>query len=241
MKYRGPLTEAILLKRYYRFLAEVALKNKKRRMLYCPNLGPLMNCDILGSRVWFSTANRLSQGYLDSWELVEVNGGWLVCINPEHAKHLVMEGIEHNVIHELSEFHFLQSPMMPILKNGIELLLKDNGEQCFLYIEPVLFSDERGAGYFPESMGMGLSSLHELVALREAGHKAVLLYCVLHSGIHCMRPADAIDPYYGKMLRKAVSLGVEVIAYRANITLREISLESKIPVLLSEDIISDQL
>lgn len=240
MKFRGPLTEAILLKRYFRFLVEVLLKNKKKRMLYCPNLGPLTHCDRLGSRAWFSSVSRLSQGYLDNWELVEINGGWLVCINPEHAKRLVVEGIEQNVITELSGFHFLQSPMMPTLRNGVELLLKENGEQCFVYIEPVLFGDERGDGYFPEASGMGLAGLQELLALREAGHRTILLYCVQHSGVRCMKPADSIDPQYGKVLRAAVSLGVEVLAYRANISLHEISLEFSIPVLLSEDIVSDK-
>jgi sugar fermentation stimulation protein A len=241
MKFKGPLTEAILLKRHFRFLVEVALKNKKKRMLYCPNLEPLMHCDVLGSRVWFSTAGRLSQGYLDNWELVEVNGGSLVGINPELAKHLVIEGIEQNVVTELNGFHFLQSPVRSILKSRIDLLLNDHNEKCFVYVEPVLFGDDRGVGYFPQTRGTELSQLKELIELREAGHRTVLFYCVQHQGIHCVRPADFIDPYYGKILRDAVSEGVEVIAYRANVTLRDIHLETRIPVLLSEDIISGHL
>ena len=63
MKFKGVLTEGELLKRHYRFLAEVALKNRKKRMLYCPNLSAMSHCDVLGSRIWYSTANRLSQGY----------------------------------------------------------------------------------------------------------------------------------------------------------------------------------
>lgn len=238
MKFKSILTEAILLKRHFRFLAEVALKNKRKRMLYCPNLGPLINCDVLGSRVWFSTANRLSRGYLDTWELVEVNGGWLVSINPEYAKYLVIEGLEQNAFAELNGYHFLHSPLMPLLKEGIELLLKENGEQCFLCIEPVLFGTEQGDGYFPEMIGRGISSLHELISLREAGHRTVLFFCVQHTGIQCIRPANTIDPHYGKLLREAVANGVEVIAYRTHITLREMQLTTKIPVLLSEDIIS---
>lgn len=238
MRFKDPLTEATLLKRHFRFLAEVALKNKKNRMVYCPNLGPMTNCDILGSRIWFSGVTRVSQGYLDSWELVEVNGGWLVSINPEHAKYLVNEAIERNIITELSGFHFLQSIMMPTLKNGIDLLLKENGEQCFVYIEPVLFGDDRGNGYFPEAIGLGLSPLQDLIALKEAGHRTILFYCVQHAGVRCIRTADSVDPHYGKILREAASLGVEVLAYRANITLRDIVLESRIPVLLSEDITS---
>jgi sugar fermentation stimulation protein A len=236
MKFKAPLTEAILLRRYFRFLADVALKNKKRRTLYCPNLGPLTHCDILGSRVWFSNTSRLSHGYLDVWELVEVDKGWLVCVHPEHAKHVVMEGIHQGLVPELKDFRFLHSPITPAPSNGVELLLKENGEQCFLYIEPVLFGDERGDGYFPEKVGMGTGALKELIALKEANHRAMIFYCVQHMGIRCLRPADAIDPTYGKILREAHAKGVEILAYRTDITLREMNLGTRIPVLLSENI-----
>lgn len=236
MRFRGPLTEALLLKRYLRFLVDVSLKNKRKKTIYCPNLGPLANCDILGSRIWVSSAGRLSQGYLDVWELVEVNGGWLVSVHPEHSRVLVREAVHLGTITELKDYRFLHAPIYPSAGNGIELLLKENGEQCFVHIEQVIFGDERGDGYFPETIGAGILSLRELMALKEAGHRAVLFYCVQHTGIHCIRPADSIDPLYGKMLREAVAMGVEVLAYRVNITLRDMNLECKIPILLSEDI-----
>jgi sugar fermentation stimulation protein A len=36
-----------------------------------------------------------------------------------------------------------------------------------------------------------------------------------------VRPADEIDPEYGKLLRKAVATGVEVLAYAAEFDLEE--------------------
>jgi sugar fermentation stimulation protein A len=46
-----------------------------------------------------------------------------------------------------------------------------------------------------------------------------------------VRPADGIDPDYGRTLREAVAAGVEVLAYRAKVTSREIALEERIPVV----------
>ena len=103
MKFKKPLTEAILLKRTFRFLIEVILANRRRRMVYCPNLGPLLNCDVLGSRIWFSAANRLAQGYLEVLELTEINGGELVAVNPDYAHMLVREGLCHEKISELKD------------------------------------------------------------------------------------------------------------------------------------------
>lgn len=237
MKFKSPLIEAVLLKRHFRFLVEVALSNRKKRMLYCPTLVPLPHCDVLGSRIWFSMANRLSQGYLDVWELTEVNGGWLVSINPEHAQLLIREALDCDKIPTLEGFRFFHSPAISKLGNGIELLLKETGEQCFIRVQPVYFVDERNHGLFPEVSGVGISTLYDLMSLRESGHRAVLFYCALHSGLTCIRPSDNVEPQYSKILREAINKGVEILAYRANVNVREMTLDAQIPLLLPEDII----
>lgn len=234
MKFKSALTEGIFLKRYYQFLVEIVLKNQKNRMIYCPNLGNLTHCDVLGSRIWFSNPLRLSEGYLDIWELVEVNGGWLVCINPSYTAILVQEGIESGVIAELQAFQFLKSPGITNVKDGIQLLLKEDGEQCFIQIETVLLADDKNECYFPSVRGEGFKNLSDLIALKESGHRAVLLYCIQHNGVQVMRPADNIDAEYGKLLREAVAKGVEVLAYKTAIDLNEIKLDAKILVSLSE-------
>lgn len=237
MKFKGPLTESVLLKRHFRFLMEVILKNKKRRTIYCPNLGTLLGCDILGTRLWFSSAGRLSQGYLDILELVEVNEGYMVAVNPDYAMVLVREGVRENIIAELQNYRFLHLNSVHACK-GVDLLLKETGEQCYIHIEPIFYGDERGEGIFPETVFQEIQSLKELIHQKEMGHRAVLFYCVQHNGIKCVRPSDVVHPLYNTLLKQAVSMGVEVLAYRATINLREITLESRIPVLLSEDITS---
>lgn len=235
MQFKKPLTEAVLLKRCFRFLAEVILANRKRRMIYCPNLGPLLNCDVLGSRLWFSPANRLSQGYLDILELTEINGGELVAVNPEYAQILVREGLCQDRISELKEFRFLHSNTIAGA-HPIELLLKENGEQCFIHIEPVFFGDDRGEGYFPETLNQSVTPIQELITQKELGNRAVLFYCIQNTGIRCLRLADSIHPQYAKILRAAAEAGVELLAYRTDISLKEMILESRIPIMLSENI-----
>ena len=45
------------------------------------------------------------------------------------------------------------------------------------------------------------------------GQRAVLFFCVQHSGIHEVRPAAHIDHVYADTLALAVEAGVEVLAY----------------------------
>ena len=66
----------------------------------------------------------------------------------------------------------------------------------------------------------------------QEGYRAVLLFCVQHTGIEQVSPADDIDPLYAQTLRQAVAAGVEVIAYKAEISPQRIELVRPLPVIL---------
>lgn len=238
MRFRTPLTEAILLRRVLKFLVEVSVGNHKKRTIYCPNLGPLLGCDILGSRIWFSNSGRLSRGYLDVWELVEVNEGHLVSIHPEHSRTLLKEAIENNQIPELQNYRFLQTLVQNSgLRSGIDILTNQTGEHCFVCIEHVTTSDGRGDGIFPETPYLHSLYLRELMALKEAGHRALLFFSGANTGIQCIKPGESIDPEYGRLLKTAYNMGVEILAYRTKISEKEMCFETKIPIILPENIL----
>ncbi|MGV8671341.1 DNA/RNA nuclease SfsA, partial [Pseudomonas aeruginosa] len=69
-------------------------------------------------------------------------------------------------------------------------------------------------------------------ALAREGIHAVQLYCVNLSGVEAVRPADEIDPAYGKALREAAQAGVEVLAYGAEVTTEGLHLARRLPVRL---------
>ncbi len=60
--------------------------------------------------------------------------------------------------------------------------------------------------------------------MRKQGYRAVLLFCVQHSGIDRVTPADDIDPVYGRLLREAARQGVEVLAYATEFDLKNSSI-----------------
>ena len=50
------------------------------------------------------------------------------------------------------------------------------------------------------------------------------------SDVELFRPADAIDPEYGRALRRAVAAGVEVLAWTARVERRRLELERPLPI-----------
>lgn len=234
MKFSSHLTEAILLKRILRFMGEVVLSNRQKIMVRCPNIGDLRGCDILGTKIWYS--NAVGYHCLPTWELVEVDNGYLVCINPELMKPLIIEAIKKDVINDLKSFNILHAGGQYDQFRSQFLLLERDQQQCYMGIEQVLLLGEHGVGLFPTSGGDGIENLHSLIQARNEGHRAVLMYCVMHTGISYIKPHVELDPDYYKLLQQAINAGVELMAYRVSITLENIELTTQLPVLPAEHI-----
>lgn len=232
MKYSSHLTEAILLKRVLRFMAEVVLPNRQKLMIRCPNIGDMRGCDILGTKVWYS--NAVGYHCLPTWELVEADGGCLVSINPELMKPLIIEAINRRTIEELSGYNIMHIGGQFDQFRSQFLLLEKDQSQCYMGIEQVLVIGDNGEGLFPAGVGDGLENLNALIQARNEGHRAVLFYCVMHTGVKYINPLAHADSGYFKLLQQAIAIGVELIAYQITIDLENISLTTKLPVLPSE-------
>lgn len=234
MKFSSNLTEAVLLRRVsvLRFLAEVALPNRQKLMIRCPNTGDMRGCDILGTRVWYSKAT----GYhcLPTLEIIEADGGALVCINPELMKPLVIDALKQNHIAELTGYNVLHAGGHYDQFRSQFVLLEKDQQQCYMGIEQVIIAGGHDSGLFPSNLGDGSENLRALIKAREDGHRAILLYCVMHSGITYIKPTASIDPEYTRMLQQALDEGVEVLAYRTNINLQTIELSTKIHIMHTE-------
>lgn len=231
MKYNSNLTEAIFLKRSLRFLAEVVLPNRQKLMIRCPNIGDIAGCDILGTRIWYS--NPVGYNCLPTWELVESDNGFLVNINPELMKPLIIEAIKNQILSPLQGFNLMHTGGQFDQFRSQFLLLEKDKHQCYLGIEQVLTIGDNGTGLFPVTNCDGIENLQALIQARHENHRAVLLFCAMHSGINYIKPTMA-NAQYIKLLEQALACGVEIIAYRAAINLENIELTTQLPVLPAE-------
>jgi sugar fermentation stimulation protein A len=65
---------------------------------------------------------------------------------------------------------------------------------------------------FPDAVtSRGLKHLVELQQQVRLGDRSVMLFLVQRMDVKVFKPADHIDPAYGKELRKAVRKGVEIM------------------------------
>jgi sugar fermentation stimulation protein A len=240
MQLQKKLQEGVLLRRYKRFLADITNKEGESITIHCPNTGSMKNCQEPGSRVWYSDSENPKRTYTCTWELVEVDDKHIVGINTGLANKLVHEAITSNSIEELTAYGSLRTEVAyGEQKSRIDLLLegtaRDPDALCYVEVKNVSLGLGDGLGSFPDAVTTrGQKHLQELLHMHTQGHRAVLLFCVQHSGIQRIIPADDIDPEYGRLLREVASKGVEVLAYRADFDVQNscVTLREKVPVLL---------
>lgn len=247
MYFNPPLSDALLLKRYKRFLADVILSNAKSdkvTTVHCPNTGSMKHCQPVRARVWCSASNNPKRKYPLTWELVEVSSiasapnnlhTDFICINTHRANALVEEALHNDVIKELQGYESIRREVKYGNSSRIDLLLQSFGQpDCYVEVKSVTLSVGAGRGLFPDAVTQrGTRHLEELTSMVRQGARAVLLFCVQHTGIDYIEPAVDIDPVYAKALAQAQENGVEILAYKSAITPEKMVLKQALPVYVA--------
>lgn len=234
MLFSPPLKSARLITRYKRFLADVMTPEGDILTLHCANTGAMTGCATPGDTVWYSTSDSLTRKYPHSWELTETQQGHWICVNTLRANQLVKEALLAESLAELSGYERCQAEVKyGAEKSRIDFLLQASDRRnCYIEVKSVTLLHQ-GKGYFPDAVTIrGQKHLRELSAVAAAGHRAVLLFAVLHSGIEDVSPARHIDARYADQLVQAQQDGVEILAYRADLSPAGVFLKKPVAVTL---------
>lgn len=234
MQFDPPLQPAILLKRYKRFLADVVTPDGRELTLHCPNTGAMTGCAAPGDTVWYSTSDNAKRKYAHTWELTETQQGAVICVNTLRANSLAKEAISAGIIPELSGYNQLKSEVKYGEENSrIDIMLQaDDRQNCYIEVKSVTLA-ENEQGYFPDAVTeRGQKHLRELMSVAAEGQRAVIFFAVLHSAITRFSPARHIDEKYAQLLSEAQQRGVEILAYKAEISAEGMALKKSLPVTL---------
>ena len=231
MKIDPPFEQATLLKRYKRFLTDIRLDSGEELTIHCPNTGSMKNCWAEETPCWFSYSNNPKRKLPGTLEITTTSDGFLTGVNTQRPNHLVREAIETGTITELQGYENIRPEVKYGEENSrIDLLLSQGSQLCYVEVKNTTLGVGDGRVLFPDAVTTrGAKHLRELMKMVEEGHRAVLVFCVQHSGAEEVGTADDIDPHYGVVLREAIAAGVEVLAYGCTLTPEEIVVNKRLP------------
>ena len=233
--FETPLQEATLLRRYKRFLADIRLPDGQELTVHCPNTGSMRNCGQPGDRVWVTLGYKPGRKLPGTWELVEIGPGQLACIHSARANRVVGQALQQGVITPLAGYPEQRAEVrLPGGTSRFDFLLSGGAlPACVVEVKSVTLALGNGVGAFPDAVSArGQKHLRELMDVAQGGRRACLLFCVMHSGIERVRPADEVDAEYGRLLREAAAGGVEVLAWSVWPQPDGMQVRGALPVLL---------
>ncbi len=232
MEFPSPLQRGVLVQRYKRFFADIALDDGTEITAHCPNPGAMLGLNTPGLRAYVSRSDNPKRKLAQTLELVEADGG-LVGINTMHPNRLVAEALAGDVIPELTGYQTHRREVRYGANSRVDFLLEAPGRaRCWLEVKNCHLRRAGTLAEFPDCVAArSLKHLKELTTRVEAGERAVMLFVVQRTDCDAFSACHDLDPAYAQGLIKAAAKGVEVLAYACEISLVDVRIASPVPWL----------
>jgi sugar fermentation stimulation protein A len=230
--FDAPLAEGRLLRRYKRFLADVAFPDGSVEVVHCPNPGAMLGLDTAGARAFVSRSPNLARKLPLTLEIVEADGTF-VGINTNRPNALFAAAILAGTVPELDGYASLRREVRYGRSSRIDLLLEGpDRPPAHVEIKNVHLMRRPGLAEFPDSVtARGAKHLAELAEVAAGGGRAVMAFVVQRGECDRLSLAADLDPAYARAFAAARRAGVEAIAYACRVTPEGIGVERSVPIL----------
>jgi len=176
----------------------------------------------------------LKENRKTSYDLIGVfYNGQMVSVDSRVPNKLVLEALKNRDIKELSGYNIIK-PEYGYGHTRFDFFLANEHESCLLEVKSSTLVKD-GVAMFPDAKTeRGRRHVRDLVKAKKEGYRACVLFIVQRIDAHLFAPNDETDPEFGKVLRDAAVKGVEVYAYKVDISpaFSLFSLSSKLDVCL---------
>jgi sugar fermentation stimulation protein A len=231
LRFTPPLLSGRLLGRRKRFFADVELDTGERVIAHCPNSGAMTTCMAPGCRVWVLHCPSPHRKLDYAWKLSEL-GRARILVHSALCNQVVLEALRRRAIAPLSQYRRAFPEHAVDEHTRLDFLLESDDEQCLVEVKSVTLSRSGGRLAFPDARTTrGERHVRTLLAHRKEGRRAVLFFCAARSDARSVECAADIDPEYTRAVQHALAGGVEVLAYRVEVTRHGLTLGKSLPFL----------
>jgi sugar fermentation stimulation protein A len=232
MRFPTPLIPGTLIRRYKRFLADVALDDGAEVTVHCPNPGAMLGLANPGMRVWLEPNDDPRKKLNYGWRLAALPAGHLAVIDTGIANRVVAEALNTRAIPALAAYGSVHAEVKYGQNSRCDFLLCEPGlPDCWVEVKSVTLRRTTDWAEFPDCVTKrGAKHLGDLAARVAAGDRAKMLYVVQRTDCARFRLADDLDPEYAAAFRAARDAGVGAMAVGALMDCDGVALGADIPL-----------
>jgi sugar fermentation stimulation protein A len=226
-----PLHRGTLVKRYKRFFADIELDTGELVTAHCPNTGPMTGVCQIGAPVMVSANDNPKRKLRYTWETIEVESAnparpgervW-VGINTALPNRLIKTALEQHLFPELEPYQTIRSEVVYGQNNRsrVDFVLTSESGLTYIEVKNTTWTIADVAVFPDTETTRGQKHLQELtdiLTLKDNADRAVMLYLIDRGDTTKFSPGDTTDPLYAKLLRTAITKGLQVLPCRFDVT-----------------------
>lgn len=226
VRFDPPLVPATLLRRYKRFLADVAFPDGSEATAHVANSGKMLGLDAPGSRVWLAPGTGKLRWSL---KFVETDGGW-AGVDTLMPNRLLAAALRDGALPEFAIYPHVRAEVRYGEASRVDFLLQGtDGGRLWLEAKNVHLRRTPGVAEFPDCLAeRSARHMRELAAMVAQGDRAVALFVVQLDNVTRFTPAADLDPAFARAFDDAREAGVEVMAYACAMSPHELRLDKRI-------------
>jgi sugar fermentation stimulation protein A len=229
MKFQSPLSQAVLIQRYKRFLADIRLPDGREVTAHCANPGAMTGLAEPDMKIWVDQNDDPKRKLNYSWKLVEI-GDHLACVDTALPNHVVAEALENGAIAPLQNLHPIRREVRYGENSRIDFLLGAPEAQTYVEVKAVSLKRSEWAEFPDTVTKRGAKHLAELSEMVRQGHRAVMLFLVQRTDCTRFRVAGDIDPAYAAAFLDAQNAGVEMMCFETRISPDGMTVADQLPI-----------
>ena len=227
------LVEARFIRRVNRFLAIVEL-NGREESVHVANSGRLRELFLPGAGLWLKPAAR--PGRKTSYDLALVEAaGTLVSADARLPNALVAEAAAAGMLEGIGKPSVIVREST-FGESRFDLMLDGENGRQYVEVKSVTLV-ENGVGLFPDSPTLrGAKHLNTLAEAVQAGHRASVVFVVQRADATAFAANEPADLALAEALRRAIATGVNAYAFNCLVTIGEVCLDHRLPIVPFESI-----
>lgn len=211
MRY-GQMVKGKFLRRPNRFIAYVEIAGREE-ICHVKNTGRCRELLTPGAEVWCAVSDNPNRK--TKYDLITVRkGDYLINMDSQAPNKAAQEWLEQGGFGKAE----LVRPEQKFGSSRFDFYLERGGKGMYLEVKGVTLEDG-GVCRFPDApTERGAKHLRELIAAKEAGFDAGVLFVIQMRPVKWLEPNDKTDPAFGKALREAYAARVQVLAVDCAVT-----------------------
>ena len=226
MKFTSTLIKGKLIKRYKRFFADIKVNNQIITA-HCPNTGSMMGLTDEGNEVWVTKNDSPNRKLKYTLEIIKVNKN-MIGVNTHRANRIVEHGLKNQLINEFKKIKLIK----PEFKFSKDTRFDFLCDKKIIEVKNVTLMRKNKIAEFPDAVtSRGTKHLIKLVESMKKKFDPYFLFLTQIQGIEYFRIAKDIDYNYYENYLLAKKAGVNFLAYRCDLSSKEIKIEKKIKII----------